>query len=104
MPQVDRNPQYITRVVPHNGSNFPANGHQFSSFQQGSVPAEHFNGFSNGYQQFGQAQVSANTGFGGQQSASWITEVVSDNGATSQAPPNLLDDIYRAFNNQLPRI
>lgn len=34
----------------------------------------------------------------------WFTEVVSDNGATSAAPPHLLDDIYRAFNNQFPRV
>lgn len=34
----------------------------------------------------------------------WFTELVSDNGATSAAPPHLLDDIYRAFNNHLPRM
>ena len=40
----------------------------------------------------------------GQQQTQWITEVVSSNGTATTAPQHMLDDIYRAVNNQLPRV
>lgn len=84
MPQVDRNPQYVTRVVrQHQQSTTFSNGDQYSAGD---------------FQQFQTMQPNVH----GQQN--WLTEVVSDNGMSSAAPPHLLDDIYRAFNNQLPRV
>ena len=84
MPHVDRNPHYVTRVVRHQQTTTYNNGDQYSSGD---------------YQQF--QGIEQNPPHG---QNNWFTELVSDNGATSAAPPHLLDDVYRAFNNQLPRV
>jgi hypothetical protein len=105
LPQVDTNPQYVTRVVRHTESSYLSPPQQQQQYQ-------HYESFGNGtvnYDQFNDLQTGNPYGnginpFGNQQEPNWVTEVVSDNGTTSAAPPHLLDHIYRAINNQLPRV
>ncbi|UJR08658.1 hypothetical protein I4U23_012917 [Adineta vaga] len=121
VPHIDSHPKYITRVVRNNEPSFPSPSQrqhqqqlqqqqqqyqqappqyqQFDSFDAGTVNYEQFNGIQN-ENRFNN-EISS---FGDQQHAGWVTEVVSNNGITSAAPPHLLDDIYRAINNQLPRV
>ncbi|CAF1139545.1 unnamed protein product [Rotaria sp. Silwood1] len=74
---------------------------QLGSFDNTAVNYDQFNDiqignqYGSGINNFGQQQ---------QQQPKWITEVVSNNGTASAAPPYVLDDIYRAVNNQLPRV
>lgn len=103
MPHVDRNPQYVTRVVPSNPGQFSQN-QNYAAFQQASFNQNPYNSFSGGNFQYGQVQQTVNNHSYGMQPSSWMTEVVSDNGATTTAPPELLDTVYRVFNNHLPRI
>jgi hypothetical protein len=108
MPHVDTNPQYVTRVVRQTESSYSSPPQK----QQQQQQYQHFESFGNGtvnYDQFNGLQTGNPYGnginqFGNQQEPAWVTEVVSDNGATSAAPPHLLDHIYRAINNQLPRV
>ncbi|CAF0844539.1 unnamed protein product [Adineta steineri] len=71
----------------------------FNTFENGTVNYDQFNGIQNGNQ-----FTNEINSFGDQQHGGWVTEVVSSTGTTSAAPPHLLDDIYRAINNQLPRV
>ncbi|CAF0998719.1 unnamed protein product [Rotaria magnacalcarata] len=86
---------YENAPVNYDQFNGIQNGNQFANGNQFVNESQHTNGnqYSNGVNNFGE-----------QQNPAWITELVSDNGATSVAPPHLLDDIYRAINNQLPRV
>ncbi len=99
-PQVNTNPQYVTRVVRHTGSSYPSPPqrppqHQqqqqqqqyqhYESFGNGTVNYGQFNGIQNGNQYTNRINP-----FGDQQQTGWVTEVVSDNGTTSAAPPHLL--------------
>ncbi|CAF3871595.1 unnamed protein product [Rotaria sordida] len=83
---------------------------QRQQYQQ--QPYEQYGPLDNGtvnYDQFNDIQIGNQYGSGinnlgqQQQQPKWITEVVSSNGTTSVAPPHILDDIYRAVNNQLPQ-
>lgn len=109
-PQVNTNPQYVTRVIRQNESSYSSppqpqqqqyqQYQQYESFGTGPVNYDQFNGFHAGNQ-----YTSGINQFGNQQQQpAWVTEVLSDNGAPSAAPPHLLDHIYRAVNNQLPRV
>ncbi|CAF2482099.1 unnamed protein product [Rotaria sp. Silwood2] len=85
---------------------------QRQQYQQQQQPYQQYGSFDNAavnYDQFNDIQIGNQYGsglnnFGGQQQPKWITEVVSSNGTTSTAPPHILDDVYRALNNQLPRV
>lgn len=140
-PQVDRNPQYVTRVVRHTESSYSSpyqpppqllqqqqqQYQQYESFGNGAINYDEFNGLQTGNQYTNELNH-----FGGeqqqeQQETAWVTEVVTGNGSTTAAPPYLLgklisffssqnlyilfflfskylDHIYRAINNQLPRV
>jgi len=108
-PQVNTNPQYVTRVIRQNESAYSLppqpqqqqyqQYQQYDSYGTGTVNYDQFNGLQAGNQYAGGINQ-----FGNQQQPAWLTEVVSDNGAASAAPPHLLDHIYRAVNNQLPRV
>ena len=106
-PYVDRNPQYVTRVVRQGESSYsspPQQYQQYQSFGNGAINYDQFNGLQTG----------------NQQESAWVTEVVSGNGTTSAAPQHLLgksnihpllynpsrylDHIYKAVNNQIPRV
>lgn len=81
-PYVDRNPQYVTRVVRQGESSSysspPQQYQQYQSFDNGTI----------NYDQFNDLQT------GNQQESAWVTEVVSGNGSTSAAPQHLLGKFH----------
>ncbi len=96
LPHVDTNPQYVTRVVRHTDSSYssppqpppPQQQQQYQhyeSFGNGTINYDQFNGL-----QTGNPYTNGKNQFGNQQETAWVTEVVSDNGTTSAAPPHLL--------------
>jgi len=109
VPHVDTNPQYVTRVVRHTESSYSSPP---QPQQQQQKQYQHYESYGSGtinYDQFNAVQTRNQytneiNQFGDQQQQAWVTEIVSDNGATSAAPPHLLDHIYRAINNNLPRV
>jgi hypothetical protein len=107
VPHIDTNPQYVTRVVRHAESSY-ASPQQQQQQQQHQQQYQHYESFGNGtvnYDQYhGLQQPRGHNQFADQQQTAWVTEVVSDNGTTSAAPAHLLDHIYQAVNNQLPRL
>jgi len=96
-PQVDTNPQYVTRVVRHTESSYssppppPQQQQQYQQYQQyesfgnGTVNYDQFNGIQNGNQ-----YSNGINHFGDQQETAWVTEVVSNDGTASAAPAHLL--------------
>jgi len=103
-PHIDTNPRYVTRVVRHNESYSSQPQHpQFETIgNNNTFNFDPYTAHSN-ENQFNTATSSANY-YGEQKPTAWITELVSSNGATTAAPAHLIDDIYRAINNQLPRV
>jgi len=113
VPQIDTNPRYVTRVARHTESSYLSPHQQqqyqsYDSFGNGTVNYNQFNGiqntnpysnganpYSNGTNHYGEQQ---------QQQTAWVSEIVSNNGTTSAASAHFLDDVYRAINNQLPRV
>jgi hypothetical protein len=101
-PYVDTNPQYVTRVVRHTESSYSSppqtqqqqqqQYHHYGSYGNGTVNYDQFNGIQNGNQYTNRINQ-----FGDQQQPAWITEIVSDNGATSAAPPHILGIFKNSF-------
>jgi hypothetical protein len=103
-PQVNTNPQYVTRVVRHTESSYASPPQQqyqqhYESVNNGTVNYDQFNGiqhgnqYTNGLNHFGEQQQQPPQ----QQQTAWITELVSSNGQTSAAPPNLLGILNNSF-------
>lgn len=103
MPHVNRNPQYVTRVVRHNEPSYssphqPPPQHQqqqyqqYESFGNDTINYDQFNGLQTGNQFTNEINP-----FGDQQQQAWVTEIVGDNGLTSAAPPHLLGRLVFVF-------
>ena len=86
-PQFDPHPQYFTRVIRHDEPSF-AGPDQYQSM---NYDQQQFNGAQQGHH-FQQQQNEQQ--FGGGQSNAWVTELISDNGTSSAAPPHLLGKIF----------
>jgi hypothetical protein len=85
IPHVDTNPQYMTRVVRQTDASYSMPQQYQQTLNHQTVDYEQFNGIQNGHD-----YTHGTNHFGEQQSTAWITELVSNNGATSTAPPHLL--------------
>ena len=85
MPHIDRQPQYVNRVIRQNETSYQMPTHQ---------QYQHYESYTNNY----------NPSTGSQEETAWVTEIVSNDGKTSAAPAHLLDHIHQAMNNQIPRV